>query len=787
MSKTFQGTLPDPLVSVIIPAYNAEAFIERTLISVVNQTYRNIEVIVVDDGSHDRTAEIVRAIVQKDDRVRLMQQVNAGVAAARNLAIQTSNGEFIAPIDADDLWAAKYLEKQVQCLLQSDNSVGLAYAWSIDVDEQDEPTGTCHAYTIEGEVFATLLCHDFIGNASSVLIRRTCLEHVGNYNYQLKEQQAQGGEDLDLYLRIAEQYQFRAVPEFLAAYRRHSSSMSCDYQAMARSRLMIWESIQQKYPKVPAILYSLSNSSFYLYLARQSSQYGNHTAALVWLYQAVRVDRFSPFVRPGFYLLIVKSVLRLAFQPLTTYHSGSQLDNLCSNPQAISKSSTSFPTFNLNRYTPSVQLKILIGNLLHQLILRFFRTLSTWKASTACDLGKSALPIHFPLVSVIIPAYNAELFIERTLRSVLAQTYQNLEVIVVDDGSQDRTAAIVQSIAQEDDRIHFFQQANAGVAAARNLAIQKARGELIAPIDADDIWFPQNLEKQVRCITTDTGIGLVYSWSVEIDESDQLSGGFHASYQKGEVYLALLNQNFIGNASAVLLRRECLNQVGRYDSTLRAQGAQGSEDWDLYLRLSERYSVGVVPEFLVGYRQITTSMSRNRSSMAKSQSLVLEAAKQRHPEIPETIYRWSLSRFCLYLARQSYRSSDIKEVLYWLYKACKLDIVMTLLRHDFYALFIKSSLRKISLQLYPFLHPTRRVSSQSNAPKITIKHVNRMVSIRKVLPSSLYEHRRLKALSFEINQGVVPRRDDEPSKNTVLTEEGDRDITIRSVKEQSIS
>jgi glycosyltransferase involved in cell wall biosynthesis len=787
MSKTFQGSLPDPLVSVIIPAYNAETFIERTLTSVLNQTYRNIEVIVVDDGSHDRTAEIVKALAQKDDRVHLIQQANAGVAAARNLAIQISRGAFIAPIDADDLWFSDYLEKQVQCLLQSDDSIGIAYTWSIDIDEQDEPTGTCHAYTIEGEVFATLLCHDFVGNASSVLIRRTCLEHVGNYNCQLKEQQAQGGEDLDLYLRIAEKYQFRAVPEFLAAYRRHSASMSCDYKAMAKSRLVIWESIRQKYPKVPAILYSLSNSSFYLYIARQSSSYGSHEGTLFWLYQAVRVDHISPFVRPGFYLLIIKSILSLAFQPLIAYRSTPPPDLPYSTQAAVPKSQLFFPTFDLNQHSISIQVKILIGNLLHQLISRLFGSLETWKASISLNSEEAALPVPLPLVSVIIPAYNAEAFIEKTLRSVMAQTYQNLEVIVVDDGSQDGTAAIVQSIAQEDHRIHFFHQANAGVAAARNLAIQKAHGELIAPIDADDIWFPQNLEKQVRCITTDAGIGFVYSWSVEIDESDQLSGGFHASYQQGEVYLALLNQNFIGNASAVLLRRECLNQVGGYNSTLRAQGAQGSEDWDLYLRLSERYSVGVVPEFLVGYRQITTSMSRNRSSMAKSQSLVVEAAKQRHPEIPETIYRWSLSRFYLYLARQSYRSSDIKEVLYWLYKAYKLDIVMTLLRHDFYALFIKSSLRKISLQPYPFLHLTSRGSSRSDASKITIKHINRMVSIRKFLPSSLYEHRRLKALRFEINQGVVPKIDYEPSKNTVLTEESDRDITITSIREQSIS
>ena len=104
---------------------------------------------------------------------------------------------------------------------------------------------------------------------------------------------------------------------------------------------------------------------------------------------------------------------------------------------------------------------------------------------------------ELPLVSVIIPACNAEIFLEKTLDSVLAQTYKNIEVLVVDDGSQDRTAEIVEGVAQRDHRVILLRQSNAGVAAARNLAIQKSSGKYIAPIDADDIWFPQNLEKQV--------------------------------------------------------------------------------------------------------------------------------------------------------------------------------------------------------------------------------------------------------------------------------------------------
>jgi glycosyltransferase involved in cell wall biosynthesis len=175
------------LVSVIIPTYNAEKFIERTLNSVIDQTFLNIEVLVVDDGSQDRTAEIVKAIAQKDSRIILLQQENAGVAAARNLAIEKSQGEYIAPIDADDIWYPQNLEKQVQCMLQADSSVGVVYSWSVDIDEEDRLTGGFYNSNLQGDIRAALVYKYFIGNASSSLIRRACFEKVGGYNRKLKE------------------------------------------------------------------------------------------------------------------------------------------------------------------------------------------------------------------------------------------------------------------------------------------------------------------------------------------------------------------------------------------------------------------------------------------------------------------------------------------------------------------------------------------------------------------------------------------------------------------------
>ncbi len=309
-----QHQIEMPLVSVIIPAYNAEVFIERTLDSVLNQTYRDIEVLVVDDGSQDRTTEIVKRVAQSDCRVILLRQSNAGVAAARNLAIQKSKGKYIAPIDADDIWYPQNIEKQVQCMSQAESSVGLVYSWSVDIDEKDSLTGAFRAAKLEGQVYPTLLCHNFLGNASASMIRRTCLEKVGNYSCELKQQDAQGCEDWDLYLRIAEHYQFKVVPEFLIGYRKLLNSMSRNYSQMAKSHTLMLQTVRQKHPEIPTVIYSLSSSNLYIYFAHQSSLCGDERLTLFWLYQALKSECITPFLRYGFYKLSIKSLFSLIYQ-----------------------------------------------------------------------------------------------------------------------------------------------------------------------------------------------------------------------------------------------------------------------------------------------------------------------------------------------------------------------------------------------------------------------------------------------------------------------------------------
>ena len=353
--------------------------------------------------------------------------------------------------------------------------------------------------------------------------------------------------------------------------------------------------------------------------------------------------------------------------------------------------------------------------------------------------------LNQPLISVIIPAYNAETFLAKTLESVLSQTYQNIEILVVDDGSTDTTAEIVKSFAKKDSRISLLQQPNAGVAAARNLAIEKSRGEYIAPIDADDIWYPQNLEKQLKCLNSlASSVGIVYSWSVDINEQDLLTGGFYNSTIEGEVYTALVYKYFIGNASSSLIRRVCFEKIGGYNCKLKLENAQGCEDWELHLRIAEHYQFKVVSEYLVGYRQITSSMSCNFAAMAKSHSLIMADVRQQHPEIPNSIYRWSSSNFYIYLAVKSNRSSNHRSTLSWLYQAFKEDLSMAILRHNLYLLSIESMLRII------FLPPTKSdlglKQTSESTEGTTLAMIEKRMNIHRMLPSQMYERMRLNSL-----------------------------------------
>ncbi len=238
------------------------------------------------------------------------------------------------------------------------------------------------------------------------------------------------------------------------------------------------------------------------------------------------------------------------------------------------------------------------------------------------------------LVSIIIPAFNASSTVRDTLDSVRKQTHRRLEIIVVDDGSSDDTAEIVEAHAAEDERVRLIRQENGGVARARNAGVAASRADFMAPVDADDLWHPEKISRQLAALrAAGSEAGYAYTFSRHIDAAGRVTHD-DGHYIEGAAFLRSILQNHIGNGSTLLIRREAFESVGGYDPALRDAGLQGSEDYLLQVLIARHWRVVCVPAYLTGYRVVAGTMSHNRLRMMRSRCAAYDTIADRVPEVP---------------------------------------------------------------------------------------------------------------------------------------------------------
>jgi glycosyltransferase involved in cell wall biosynthesis len=244
------------------------------------------------------------------------------------------------------------------------------------------------------------------------------------------------------------------------------------------------------------------------------------------------------------------------------------------------------------------------------------------------------------LVSVIVPAFNAAETVRDTVRSALNQTHRNLEVIIVDDGSTDQTQVAASCLVESDPRVCYIRKDNGGVASARNRGIAEAQGEFVATLDADDLWYPTKLERQLeRFEQSGPETALVYAWCCWIDGFGNVTGAAPPSQLEGGILSEMCLGNVVISGSNALIRREALIAAGGFDESLRSRGGQGCEDWKLYLQIAERHQVAMVPEYLIGYRVSPGSMSDDFEQMMRSRRLVEAEFISTHPELARQFAR----------------------------------------------------------------------------------------------------------------------------------------------------
>jgi len=272
-----------------------------------------------------------------------------------------------------------------------------------------------------------------------------------------------------------------------------------------------------------------------------------------------------------------------------------------------------------------------------------------------------------PLVSVIIPTFNRSALVCEALDSVLAQTYRNFEILVVDDGSTDDTKSAIEKKYRDNSRIKYFFKAQGGPGSARNHGVLHSRGELIAFLDSDDLWIPEKLERQVDQMERNPEA--VMSFTDALVQAIPANGRtrFQAKRFRGDTTLrAMVETNFPLCTPAVIVRRRVLQEVGGFDESLMC-----AQDWDLWIRILARHRVVYLDQPAVIIRSRDDGVSRSRTLekwqcwlrvWQKHQSLLLQSGcKPRSVRSRLAHAHKKIAQSCLSLKRYSEARSHFGE------------------------------------------------------------------------------------------------------------------------------
>ena len=246
-----------------------------------------------------------------------------------------------------------------------------------------------------------------------------------------------------------------------------------------------------------------------------------------------------------------------------------------------------------------------------------------------------------PLISVIIPTYNREHFLKDAIESVLSQTYNNLELIIVDDGSVDNTQQLVQKFT--DKRINYIRQEHKGASTARNRGIQEVKGEYIAFLDSDDIWLPKKIEKQLKIFReSKLSPGIVYAGVQYIDSHSNRKKQRKLSNYRGKILRQLLRKNIAGIGSTILVKRECFKKCGLFDESLSSR-----VDLDMLIRICQHFTADFVPEVLCSIRVHDKRITADIAGKIKSREILFKK-----------IYPY-LKQYSILLAKYLYETGEL--------------------------------------------------------------------------------------------------------------------------------
>lgn len=513
------------LVSVIIPVYNVEKYIEKCIDSVRQQTYTNIEIICVDDGSPDGSVEIIRG--KADDRIRIVHIENSGLSVARNTGLEAAKGKYVYFLDSDDYLELDTIEKLVNC---AEENVLDALFFNADtffetpqIEEQNKGykqyyvrKGTYEGVYTGDDFFVALIGNwDFKPSACLVFLNRQFLEDIGLQFYPgivhednlftirlLQKTQRCMFLDEPLYKRLVRDASIMSGEKSI----RHAYGFYVCHREIL-SYLGEREYSFTYYVALKKYLNIMRNNAI-------NAVKGNEFAFVaekIREVDATAVGCFLEYVYEAFF--VREKATNAEKTKVMVKKSGNGLGVLLQKTQirfagvSSKKGQRRCVRKKVGKYWKNLEQRA--AKMVPKHVRWFFKVMTT--VGPGYFVYRKKLKLHKDkiCVSIVMPVYNAGRYLEETLDSLITQNLRNIEIICVDDGSTDNSMEILKCYSATDSRIRILTQEKQGAGAARNYGMSVAQGEYLLFLDADDI-FNENLCNQAyyRCMTTKADVCL---------------------------------------------------------------------------------------------------------------------------------------------------------------------------------------------------------------------------------------------------------------------------------------
>ena len=545
-----------PKISVIMPLYNAEPFVKKTIECILNQTYRDFELLLIDDCSTDGTMEIVESI--KDDRIRILHNgKNHGIAYSRNAGLAYAVGEYIALMDDDDLTPPDRFAKEA-AYLDNHPGIGVVGGSSVWIDEDDhEITPRAKMIANPDILWADILFQCPVANSSTMFRRSIITENNIRYRDHML-----GMEDYCFWTEVSHVAAIYNFDEVFLKWRSAGSSETARVKESQKSqRSKKFAEIQKR--ALQARGYSLTPSEIKLFTTVFSE------------YKDAECKDLSK---------VLKLMRKLQQQTCELYADKAEATRLVLRNRFLEAARREGVPFK--------------------------------KALGKTGFGNICPPAEEPMVSVIIPTHNRAELIESSVKSVLAQTYDNLEIIIVDDQSQDRTEKVCRKLCAKHPRVSYYKpERNLGPAGARNFGVTKAQGTYVAFHDDDDEWHADKLEIQMKTMLDDPSIDMTFGQMVRYEEEKLLNivdKDFEWDRIKERYLQEILLDNYVG-APTIVIKKEKFEEIGGFCEEIKS-----IEDWEFAIRTAINCKVEFIAVPLMDVHVQTASVTHNVNNYLQS-------------------------------------------------------------------------------------------------------------------------------------------------------------------------